>query len=234
MQHNKRLFFIPILANALKSDDPGRALKDAFSEIKVLGRQPEYMEGFDQFLKFIDFTTLLSQEVLKDNTTFFINVIYKLIYELTINEYEGSDELKEEFISAIKSHPTWEDEFERISNMFQGFVAPAHEIGVEVLTNDKIIGSFPVSRMSATFSNITPGTYIIRLSTGRIVWEEALTPEDLIWTYAFPKEDLAVAAKTEPIERAPTRIETILDGELEINVFAGLESGEIKIRVKKG
>ncbi|MFC1895239.1 hypothetical protein ACFL0Q_01045 [Thermodesulfobacteriota bacterium] len=228
MPPNKRLFFIPIIANALKADDPERAMKEAFDKIKDLGRQAEYREGFDQFLKFIDFTTLSSQEGFNDNTT-----IYGLIYDLASGEFEGNDKLKEELISAIKNHPTWKAEFERIGNLIQDFMVPNHEIEVEVLTNDEIIGSLPVSRMTATFSHITPGTYTIRLTTGRIVWEEELTREDLIWTYAFPEEDLAVAAETEPIEQAPTRMESILDGELEISVFAGLESGEIRIRVKK-
>ena len=234
MSDSKRLFFIPIIAKALKNGDPERAMKDAFDQIKDLGGQPEYREGFDQFLKFIDFTMLSSQESFKGDVTFFIDAIYRLICDLASGEFEGSEELKEELISAINNHPTWKAEFERIGNMIQDFMVPDHEFGVEVLKDDKIIGALPVSQMSATFSHITPGTYTIRLSTGRIVWEEKLSREDLIWTYAYPEKDLAVAAETEPIDQTPTRIEAILDGELEINVFAGLESGEIRIRVKKG
>ena len=53
MTDSKRLYFIPIIARALSSDDPKQAMKEAFDEIRELGNQPEYQEGYRQFLEFV-------------------------------------------------------------------------------------------------------------------------------------------------------------------------------------
>lgn len=215
MPDSKKLFFIPIIAKALESEDPVKAIKDAFDEIRNLGKLPEYKDGFDQFLEFINFTAMLS------------------IDDLISEDLDGNDEQKETLISALKSRPEWKAEFDRINKMAQNLYLFDHEIGVEILREDQVIGSFLVSEMSATFCHISPGNYTIRLTNGRVVWKGNLTREDLLWAFAYPGKGLAIAAETETDDQKPTKIESILDGELELSVFAGLESGEIKIRVRK-
>ena len=48
------LYFIPILAKALRQSDPKAAFLDAFDTIKTLGSEPEYQEGYHQFIRFMD------------------------------------------------------------------------------------------------------------------------------------------------------------------------------------
>lgn len=233
MSDSKRLFYIPIIAKALESDNPKMALRAAFDEIKNRGKLPEFKEGFVQFLGFIKFTTMTFTENFEGDVQPIIHGIYRLIYDLATGDFEGSDEQKEALISALRSHPKWLDEFERIQKMTQEIKIPDLEIGVEVLKEDQVIGTFPISPKLAVFSHISPGSYTIQLSNGRVVWKGELTREDLLWNYAYPGKELSLAAETVPAEQIPTKIELFLDGELEMSVFAGLESGEMRIRVRK-
>ena len=47
------LYFIQLLTRALGSPDPRNALRQAFSEIKLLGQRPEYANGHSQFIQFM-------------------------------------------------------------------------------------------------------------------------------------------------------------------------------------
>ena len=120
-----------------------------------------------------------------------------------------------------------------LQKMTREMEIPDWEIGVEVLKEDHIIGTFPISKKIAVFSKISPGSYTIRLTNGRVLWNGELTRENLLWTYAYPGKELRLAAETVAAEQTPTKIELFLDGELEMSVFAGLESGEMRIRVRE-
>ena len=114
------------------------------------------------------------------------------------------------------------------------FLAKETTIEVEILKGDQVIGTFSFSGDPAYISPVTPGKYMARFSNGRVLWEGKLTKEDLIWAFAFPEKDLAMAAETEPSQRETTKTITLLEGEIEIRVFAGLESGKIVIESGKG
>ena len=49
MSDSKRLYFIPLIDDALGSDNPEVALMGAFKKIHDLGMTQEYKEGFAQF-----------------------------------------------------------------------------------------------------------------------------------------------------------------------------------------
>jgi len=85
-----------------------------------------------------------------------------------------------------------------------------------------------VSPDPAIIGNVLPGRYTVRFSNGRVLWEGELSKEDLLWAYAFPGKDLAMAAETEVSQGKPTRTISLLSGEIMLSVFAGLESGQIK------
>ena len=53
MSDSKRLYFIPIIDDALGSDNPEVALTEAFKKIHDLGMTKEYKEGFAQFQIFM-------------------------------------------------------------------------------------------------------------------------------------------------------------------------------------
>jgi len=234
MLDRKRLFFIPIIAGALESSDPDEAMKKAFDEITNRGRLPEYKDGYDQFLAFIHYAAKPSVDDFEDDVRQLTDAIYRLIYDLASGDFDGTDQQKEEMISVLKKYPHWSTGFERIIEMINDLEVSAPEMGIQVLKEDRVIGILPVSKMPAVLRQIRPGRYSIRLTTGRIVWQGRLNREDLIWAYAYFGKDLAIAAETEPGEQKPTKIVSLFGGELEMKVFAGLESGEVNICVKDG
>ena len=230
MSDSNRLYFIPIIARAISSENPKQAMDEAFDEIRKLGNQPEYQEGYRQFLKFVKTAAEPSGEETDRKNQMIRNAIHRLIYDLVTDTFDGDEDHKNALINAIKSNPEWGAEYERIKDEAQDFLAPEAAIEIEILKGDQLIGSISAIKEPYQVSPIFPGKYTIRFSNGRVLWEGDITREDVIWTYAFPGRDLPMAAKTEPIQQEPTRTLTLLDGELIIYVFAGLESGRFRIK----
>ena len=229
MTDSKRLYFIPIIARALSSDDPKRAMEEAFSEIRKLGNQPEYEEGLRQFLEFVKSAITPSAQDSEERIQQIKNAIHALIYDLATDTFDGDEKQKDALIKAFRSIPECNVEYERIKEEAQAFQAPETPMEVEVLKGDRIIGSSAISPESTSISSISPGSYKIRFSNGRVLWEGDILREDVIWAFAYPEKDLPMAAETEPSQRKPTRTLHLLNGELIMQVFAGLESGEIRL-----
>jgi hypothetical protein len=81
--------------------------------------------------------------------------------------------------------------------------------------------------------SIRPGTYNFKLDTGRLLWSGPLTEKDLIWVYAFPSKDLALAADTGEAESLWTQELRLLEDLVIIRVFPGIESGRIEIHIRR-
>jgi len=229
MADDNNLYFIPLLSHALESDDPARAMEDAFRKIRLLGEQPDYEEGFRQFVAFIKAALKPSGEDSEERIQRVRDAVYRLIYSLATNTFKGDKEQKDALIKALISTPGWNSEYERIKEEAQDFLAPEIPIRFEVLRGDRFIGSAPVSPVPASISPVPPGSYTIRFSNGRVLWEGDFTKEDVIWAFAYPGKELPMAAETEAIQREPTRSISLLKGELIIHIFAGLETGELRI-----
>ena len=230
MRDSKTLYFIPIIARALSSDDPKRAMEEAFSEIRKLGNQPEYEEGFRQFLEFVKSAITPSVQDSEERIQQIKNAIYRLIYDLATDTFDGDEKQKDALIKAFRSIPECNVEYERINKEAQAFLAPETPIEVEVLKRDRIIGTSAISTEPTYISTISPGRYTVRFSNGRVLWEGDILREDVIWAFAYPDKDLPMAAETEPSQREPTRTLSLLNGELIIQVFAGLENGGIRLK----
>lgn len=230
MTENNRLYFIPIIARAISSENPRQAMDEAFDEIQQLGNQPEYQEGYRQFLEFVKTAIKPSGEETDRKNQMIRNAIHRLIYDLVTDTFDGDEDQKNALINAIKSNPEWGVEYERIKDEAQDYLASEGTLEIEVLKDDHLIGSVSAIKDSDMVGPIFPGKYSFRFSNGRVLWEGDITREDVIWTYAFPGKDLLMAAETESLQQEPTRTLTFLDGELTINVFAGLESGRLRIK----
>ena len=228
MVDTKKLYFIPIIAQALESGDPKKAMQEAFNKIQALGTQPEYKEGFRQFLELVKTAVKPSDEDSEEKIQQIKNATYSLIYDLATDTFEGDEAQKEALINALEGHPQWKAEYERIKNEAQDFLAPETEIEIEVLRENQIIGSFLISTDPSSLGSISPGRYTVRFSNGRVLWEGDVSREDVLWTFAYPEKDLPMAAETEPSQREPTRTISLLDGELLMHIFAGLETGELR------
>lgn len=90
---------------------------------------------------------------------------------------------------------------------------------------------FPAGTGTGIVPGIIPGPYQLITDTGWLLWEDRLTPEDLLWSVAFPGRALPMAADTEASARQPTRQVDLLDGTVILRTYAGLESGLLQIDV---
>jgi len=231
---DRKLFFIPIIARALQSDDPRQALEEAFEEIRELGKESEYQEGYEQFREFIKTAMASSAEDSEHRVRLLKEAIHRLVHDLATDTFEGGEEQKEALLGILRSFPDWNAEYIRIVEDLQGLFPPGIELKLEVLKGNRRIGSFPISPDPATIGAITPANYTVQFSNGRILWEGELSKEHLIRAYAFPEKDLAMAAETEASKREPTKKISLLNGEITLSVFAGLEAGRIRIESAKG
>jgi len=230
MADNKRLYFIPIIARALDNESPKRAMVEAFDDITKLGNLSEYKEGFRQFLEFVKAVFKPTDKRAEKTIQMVKNAIHQLTYDLATDTFEGFEQHKEALLTALKSNPVWNAEYERIKEEAQAFRAPETPIEVEILIGEQLLGSYSMSHDEISSSSIVPGWYVIRFSNGRVLWEGELTREDVIWTYAFPGKDMPMAAETDPHIQRPTKTVSLLNGEVIIHVFAGLETGRIILK----
>jgi len=83
------------------------------------------------------------------------------------------------------------------------------------------------------FSGLVPGRYILRLSTGRVLWSDTLEKEDIEWAAAYPGRPLDLAADTDAIGASPTYEIPLLDGEIVIGIFPGLETGTLAVDLRR-
>ena len=84
------------------------------------------------------------------------------------------------------------------------------------------------SVQSIILPRIMPGTYTFSLCTGRRLLSMELTDEDLIWSWAFPDQDLPVAADSGKIGLTPSQIIRLWDGKLvSTGYFQALKRGRI-------
>lgn len=84
-----------------------------------------------------------------------------------------------------------------------------------------------------TVQGVTPGLHRIMLDTGQLLWDGRLGPEHLIWHQAFPERSLAMAADTGGARPQPTLTIPLLEGTVEVRVYAGLETGFIEVSVQR-
>lgn len=229
MTNDKNLYFIPMIARALESDDPIKAMDEAFDEIRQLGTLPEYSEGFLQFVEFTKAALDASGGASENSIQEIRDAVYGLMYDLASHTFTGSAEQEKTLRTAFMEMPGWRSEYERVQKEAEAFLRHEQPIGVEVLRMDRRLGTFALSELPVTLFSIAPGRYVVRFSNGRVLWEGDLAKEDVIWAFAYPALDLPLAAETDREHQTPTRTISLLDGELLISVFAGLEAGELTI-----
>ena len=88
-----------------------------------------------------------------------------------------------------------------------------------------------LAKTSHRIGDIIPGDYVFSLGTGQLLWEVTLDEKDLFLTGTDPGKNLPLAADTDEVRRSEARREiSLMDGELVVRVFAGLENGWIEIQ----
>jgi hypothetical protein len=228
---SKDLYFIPIIVSAMERPDPEKTLKQAFERIRHMGRQPEYKRGYIQFQRFMDAAKTQSKG---RPESLGAEIARELILELAAGVFEGDQDERQSALEFLRSHPQWFNEYERLCAEQEVASEGAKYTVILVVREDNLVGKISFEGISGAGSigNVEPGNYVLKLATGRYLWEGCLTERDVFWTEAFPDRDLDLAADTEEAESKPTREISLLDGELILRVYPGIESGHIQIEAK--
>jgi len=121
-------------------------------------------------------------------------------------------------------------------NVLRKEIAQFTEMGllaVEVFKNGELFGSIICSVRPGPLllRQITPGLYEISLSNGRLLWSGQLKDENLRWSLAHPDTEYPAAAMTEPMKTEAAVSELLLGGSVVLEVFPGIESGAMQIRI---
>ncbi len=226
MDESKRLYFIPMIARALEKENPEHALREAFVEIMELSNRPEFKEGFLQFQQFVKAAASAAAET---NSLMLRDAIDRLIVDLATDTFDGDEEEKASLVNSLERLPELFAEYKRLREESENVGEPVVPMRIEVRREGKLVGSSDIAREQSSIRPIIPGWYTVQMSNGRVLWEGELTPEDVLWAFAHPAEDLPLAAETEKVQAEPTRTISLLDGELIMRIFAGLEAGVVRI-----
>jgi len=220
----KELYFIPILIRAFESADIRASMEAAFREIEELGTRPEYVDGYRQFEMFITAGIAYTDPEILDD------VLTSLMYALATDTFEGPDEVKSFLKEKITNKPDLKSRYEKIVQKIS-IADEIPPISLELERDNEIIKTFEFSeeKREHRIPHIVPGLYRLSLSTGRVLWEGTITSQDVIWVKAFPGKNYTVAADTGDLEQNASRVEELLDGEVNLSIFPGLESGMLVI-----
>ena len=95
---------------------------------------------------------------------------------------------------------------------------------VETLTLDK--------KSNYRIGKIIAGTYTVKLSTGRVLWEDRLAENDLLIEMNDKDENLRLAADSEKSQPVPSRLIKLLDDMVILRIFAGFKAGTMQIELE--
>jgi len=223
------LYFIRLIAKAFEQPDIKTALKEAFNQIELLGQTPQYKQGYLRFQRFMAEVKQISE------TEDFLNaMVHDLSVQLATGLFEAVEDEKKAALELINSRPLWREEYAMLCEDSEKAESFIEEINVIMEKDGNILCCFPVEDKSVTrhIHNIKPGNYTVKLDTGRIIWEDRLTERDLLWVYAYPEQGLRLAADTGESIALKTRDIQLLDGDITVEVYPGIESGRIELKLR--
>lgn len=224
------LYFIPMIADALREVDPEIALMKAIEEIVSLGKRPQYERGFTHFQRFMAEVKKHRERPSQKPEDYAFEVIRRLALQVAGGLLEEDEARAVLGMTGLK--PPWQEELEKLcKETSESEMHRLPEIIIE--KNGECIASIPCETLPVTteIENVKPGFYAVKLDTGRLIWEEELTEHELLWIYAFPEQALDLAADTEETVERPTREVTLLGEHLIIRVFPGAESGCLQLKI---
>jgi|GEM_PF-2940074 hypothetical protein len=227
--NNPPLYFLTILAQALRQPEPRRSLADAFARIMRMGEQELHSEDLSNFRHFMDVACRHAD-----------TVVTEAARELIVEVATGALESRQQEAAArriIESSPTWKAEYEQMRTEQVGqSPLPASVPVIGVLGPEGKAAEMVFKRgvRRASVGGIFPGTWVLRLfNTGLVLWEGELAAQDLIWTAAYGDRALPLAAQTEGSRPRSTRRWLLPDRQMVLRTFAGLEKGIIEVELTR-
>ena len=235
MKAKNLLYFIPILAKAFERPDSETAFKEAIEEIQRLGKLPEYEVGYEQFKSFMKAGIEGIEDEPGKLSAIKETVLERIITALATDTFIGSEEVKSELLKRIHDDPEIEQQYEKTVSELYPPQEKYHPLALELFKNDSLIvtHSLPEATKEIVYNNIDEGNYILKLSNGRVLWEGNIDRNHIMWEHAFPGKALPMVADTGETEVEPTMVTSLLDGEITIKLFAGLETGRIVITLNE-
>jgi len=89
---------------------------------------------------------------------------------------------------------------------------------------------YPLSGSSFEINNITPADYRLMTSTGVVLWQRRLTPQDMLIIKSFGRGGrFRMVADSGDGNPAASLTEELAGGEITLNVYAGVDAGRIEI-----
>ena len=225
------LSFIRMLADAWESEDRTISLAEALREMEDWAEQSSHKERYRNFRRFIDEvqTQLLADP--EAPRSHFPALVEEIVTAIATDTWEGSAEDREAVLRLCQEIPTLKSELERIRAELEPHLQREVPLEVELKQDGETQAAVrvPPGTEGVSVPGIIPGSYTLNLSTGRKIWEGTILPNEVLWAEAYPSRDLELAAQTEETPGEPIRLETLLDGELEMRVYPGVESGTLQL-----
>ena len=226
-----RLYFIRLLIEAWESEDREAALLETLREIRRLGQKASHKEDYTNFLRFMEG---VEEQMLADPASaksHFRYLLENILTAIVTDTWEGSPEDRDAILQLCQEHPALRSELDRVRAELEPLLSPMLPLELELRREGEVqtLVQVPEGARDVSVPDIAPGRYILSLSTGRVIWEGAILPTDVLWTEAYPGRDVQVAAQTGELGREAARVERLLNGELELRLYPGLESGTMRI-----
>lgn len=214
------LFFIPMIAQALSRPDPVAALREAFTQISRMGRQERYRRGFEQFQRFLAESISPGSITSQGSQHIDLPELPKDATSLAVADAEAISELQATLRKLLDESAVELD-------------LPT-KLGLTLLRDGHAIAHLVMTLWSGceTVSGLQPGHYELALATGRIIWEDDLADEDLLWPAAFPGKPVPLAADTGQTDEPASRVVSLMEGQVVLHVLPGIESGRLRIRTQ--
>jgi len=222
---NRNLYFVPILAEALRGSDQCGSLEKAFMAIERLAQDPDYAVGYRNFIWFM-------AEVCDHRQRLDDHDLRMVMIEWAAG---GSDEAErwDSLLSRLLERYPWlRGEYEALC---QACGHRSLSLRLQILRDGQQIGEVNSEAVPGrhVIDDISPGHYALRLDTGLVVWEGRLDARSLIWTQAYGGRSLELAAEAGESRWQPT-YEVVVSGVgVVLRTFAGLESGLLEIELKR-
>jgi hypothetical protein len=228
---SKNLYWLRMIMDAFNAPGREKALGEAFRAIVARGQAPAYAEGLRQFEAFMEEVGRQALVNERDLEAAVSALADNIIISLATGAFGGSKIDEEEALAFISSRATWKEKLESVRADLRAETEPRAAMSLTVARDGVDIETVPVSSecLSHSIKRVLPGHYELKLSTGLLLWEDELGQEDIEWSAAFPGHALDFAAATEELEGKPTREVSVLDGEILLQIFPGVEAGRMVI-----
>lgn len=228
------LYFVPIIVRALEGPSPKTELLKAFQVIEQLGQEPDHQQGYAQFLLFMREIGRQASQHDPNLQSQMEDAMASTIIELATDTFRGGPDEREAALEMIHLRIDWRERYETLRAELTAGPESLIPITIIVERNGCTLGTLSISVQPALtqIRGLAPGQYAVKLSTGRVLWEGMLLDRHLQWNKAYPGRALDLAADSGDAKAGATLDLVLLEGEITVRVFPGVEMGRMEISVQ--